>query len=64
MSHTHTAQLSQWRSASGVPGSRFYARSDKVNFCGYSVPHPSEPKMNLRLQTKGSRACVAVAGLD
>ncbi len=20
-------------------------------FCGYSVPHPYEPKMNLRLQT-------------
>ncbi|CAN0181086.1 unnamed protein product, partial [Discosporangium mesarthrocarpum] len=25
----------------------------EVDFCGYSVPHPSEPKMNLRLQTKG-----------
>ncbi|CAN0209296.1 unnamed protein product, partial [Hapterophycus canaliculatus] len=23
----------------------------EVDFCGYSVPHPSEPKMNLRLQT-------------
>lgn len=25
----------------------------EVDFCGYSVPHPSEPKMNLRLQTTG-----------
>ena len=25
-------------------------------FCGYSVPHPYEPKMNLRLQTSGSDA--------
>ena len=23
----------------------------EVDFCGYSVPHPSEPKMNVRLQT-------------
>ncbi|CAM9654106.1 unnamed protein product, partial [Phaeothamnion confervicola] len=23
----------------------------ETEFCGYSVPHPSEPKMNLRLQT-------------
>ena len=26
--------------------------SPKVDFCGYTVPHPMEPKMNLRLQTK------------
>jgi len=24
-----------------------------VEFCGYSIPHPSENKMNLRLQTNG-----------
>ncbi|CAM9461196.1 unnamed protein product [Choristocarpus tenellus] len=30
-------------------------RSD-VEFCGYSVPHPSEPKMNLRVQTTGAPA--------
>ncbi|KAG5178274.1 RNA polymerase Rpb3/Rpb11 dimerization domain-containing protein [Tribonema minus] len=24
----------------------------ETDFCGYSVPHPSEPKMNLRLQTR------------
>uniref|UniRef100_A0A7S1TTH9 DNA-directed RNA polymerase RBP11-like dimerisation domain-containing protein n=1 Tax=Phaeomonas parva TaxID=124430 RepID=A0A7S1TTH9_9STRA len=23
----------------------------ETQFCGYSIPHPSEPKMNLRLQT-------------
>lgn len=23
----------------------------ETDFCGYSVPHPYEPKMNLRLQT-------------
>jgi len=27
--------------------------SPKVEFCGYSIPHPSEPKMNLRIQTYG-----------
>jgi DNA-directed RNA polymerase I and III subunit RPAC2 len=29
------------------------ANRDDVDFCGYSVPHPYEPKMNLRLQTRG-----------
>ena len=31
-------------------------KSPHVAFCGYSVPHPSEPKMNLRLQTNGEHA--------
>lgn len=25
--------------------------SPEVEFCGYSIPHPSEPKMNIRIQT-------------
>lgn len=29
--------------------------SPDVEFCGYSIPHPSEPKLNLRIQTYGSR---------
>lgn len=29
----------------------FYSRD--VTFCGYSVPHPSESKINLRIQTNG-----------
>ncbi len=28
-------------------------RSPDVDFCGYSVPHPSEYKMRVRLQTTG-----------
>jgi DNA-directed RNA polymerase I and III subunit RPAC2 len=27
-----------------------------VDFCGYSVPHPYEPKMNVRLQTRGAKS--------
>ena len=27
--------------------------SPNVVFCGYSVPHPSENKINLRIQTNG-----------
>jgi DNA-directed RNA polymerase I and III subunit RPAC2 len=27
--------------------------SPDVEFCGYSIPHPSEDKMNLRIQTYG-----------
>jgi len=26
-------------------------QNDSTEFCGYSVPHPYEPKLNLRLQT-------------
>ena len=25
--------------------------SPDTQFCGYTIPHPSEPKMNMRLQT-------------
>lgn len=31
-------------------------KAPEVSFVGYSVPHPSEPKMNLRLQTVGPPA--------
>lgn len=31
-------------------------RSPEVSFVGYSVPHPSEPKMNIRIQTVGPPA--------
>ena len=31
-------------------------KNPEVTFVGYSVPHPSEPKMNLRLQTVGPPA--------
>lgn len=27
--------------------------SPDVEFCGYSIPHPSEATMNLRIQTWG-----------
>lgn len=30
-----------------------YNFSPEVTFCGYSVPHPSERKINLRIQTSG-----------
>jgi DNA-directed RNA polymerase I and III subunit RPAC2 len=28
-------------------------RNPEVSFCGYSIPHPSENKLNLRIQTTG-----------
>ena len=31
-------------------------RRTETEFCGYSVPHPYEPKMNVRLQTTGDPA--------
>jgi DNA-directed RNA polymerase subunit L len=36
-------------------------KSPHVAFCGYSVPHPSEPKMNLRLQTNGEDAGITLS---
>ena len=29
-------------------------KDPRVEFCGYSVPHPSEDKINFRVQTGGS----------
>jgi len=31
-------------------------KNPDVEFCGYSVPHPSENKINLRIQTNGAPA--------
>ncbi|KAK8795508.1 hypothetical protein WA158_000165 [Blastocystis sp. Blastoise] len=31
-------------------------QQEDIEFCGYSVPHPVEAKMHLRVQTKGTRA--------
>lgn len=28
--------------------------SPDVEFCAYAIPHPSEPKMNIRIQTYGA----------
>ncbi|XP_035681769.1 DNA-directed RNA polymerases I and III subunit RPAC2-like [Branchiostoma floridae] len=31
-------------------------KNPDVDFCGYSVPHPSEHKINLRIQSRGPPA--------
>ncbi|KAH0462150.1 hypothetical protein IEQ34_009725 [Dendrobium chrysotoxum] len=36
---------------------RFLLNKDpRVEFCGYSIPHPSENKVNIRVQTTGDSA--------
>ncbi|EEH16795.2 hypothetical protein PABG_06882 [Paracoccidioides brasiliensis Pb03] len=35
-------------------------RSPEVEFCGYTMPHPSEAKMNLRIQTYDTTTAIAV----
>ena len=35
----------------------------RVNFAGYSVPHPSEPVVHIRVQTKTDSGCTAVDAL-
>lgn len=32
--------------------------SPDVEFCGYSIPHPSEAKMNIRIQSYGMLTCL------
>ncbi|GKT25476.1 DNA-directed RNA polymerases I and III subunit AC19 like protein [Aduncisulcus paluster] len=34
----------------------FLASHEHVEFAGYSVPHPAEPKMHLRVQSRGKTA--------
>ena len=54
----HARQRSQVDHHEGV-SSRFWKRvieltsSPDVEFCGYSAPHPSEPKIHLRIQMYG-----------
>ncbi|KAF5744546.1 DNA-directed RNA polymerases I and III subunit RPAC2 [Tripterygium wilfordii] len=36
---------------------RFTLNQDpRVSFCGYSIPHPSDAKVNIRVQTTGDPA--------
>ncbi|KAJ6948177.1 DNA-directed RNA polymerases I and III subunit RPAC2 [Populus alba x Populus x berolinensis] len=36
---------------------RFALNQDpRVSFCGYSIPHPSDAKVNIRVQTTGDPA--------
>ncbi|CAK9436318.1 uncharacterized protein LODBEIA_P08760 [Lodderomyces beijingensis] len=41
-------------------------KNPEVEFCGYSIPHPSENKLNIRIQTYGSISAVEALhqGLD
>lgn len=40
-------------------------KNPNVEFCGYSIPHPSEPLMNIRIQVYEGTAKEALAkGLD
>lgn len=41
-------------------------KNPEVEFCGYSIPHPSENKLNLRIQTYGKMSAVDALhkGLD
>ncbi|RAH42937.1 DNA-directed RNA polymerase core subunit RPC19 [Aspergillus brunneoviolaceus CBS 621.78] len=41
-------------------------KNPRVEFCGYTIPHPSETKMNLRIQTYDTTTAVEALekGLD
>eukprot|EP00163_Fabomonas_tropica_P007856 TRINITY_DN1749_c1_g1_i6.p1 TRINITY_DN1749_c1_g1~~TRINITY_DN1749_c1_g1_i6.p1 ORF type:complete len:115 (+),score=6.22 TRINITY_DN1749_c1_g1_i6:117-461(+) len=36
----------------------FLMKDDDVEFCGYSVPHPSQHSVTIRVQTKGKVTAV------
>ena len=36
-----------------LPTSVFACNSPQVTFCGYSIPHPTEDSVNIRVQTTG-----------
>ena len=42
------------------------SRDQDTNFCGYSIPHPNEPEMKIRLQTNNEvpASTVMKKGLD
>ena len=44
----------------GNPLRHILMQNPDTDFCGYSVPHPYEPRLNLRLQTKGMRNSIEV----
>lgn len=37
----------------GNPLRHIIMQNEEVEFCGYSIPHPSENKLNIRIQTYG-----------
>lgn len=44
----------------GNPLRHILMQNPDTDFCGYSVPHPYEPRLNLRLQTNGERSSMDV----
>ena len=46
----------------GNPLRHILMQKTETDFCGYSVPHPYEPKLNLRLQTKDEPAINVLFG--
>ena len=44
----------------GNPLRHIVMQQPETSFCGYSVPHPYEPKMNLRIQTQEGTTAVKV----
>ena len=34
------------------------SRNPSIEFAGYAIPHPSEPHLNIRVQTNGTKLAV------
>ncbi|KAH9603832.1 hypothetical protein KSS87_005952 [Heliosperma pusillum] len=44
------------KDTSSNPAPLFVSASPRVSFCGYSIPHPSEARVNIQVQTTGDPA--------
>eukprot|EP00924_Labyrinthula_sp_SR-Ha-C_P007140 augustus_masked-scaffold_8-processed-gene-10.11-mRNA-1 protein AED:0.46 eAED:0.46 QI:0/-1/0/1/-1/1/1/0/113 len=66
--HSKTFVFHKENHTLGNPLRKLILKDDRVDLAGYSIPHPMEPKMNIRIQTaeeSGFTASDALeAGLD
>ena len=52
-SHAASFQIEQEDHTLGNSLRYFINKNPDVEFCGYTIPHPSETKMHIRIQTWG-----------
>lgn len=55
--HAASFQIEQEDHTLGNSLRYFINKNPDVEFCGYTIPHPSETKMNIRIQTWGKWSC-------
>jgi len=62
-SHAASFQIEKEDHTLGNALRYFVNKNPDVEFCGYTIPHPSETKMNIRIQTWEDTKTTAVDAL-